>query len=211
LRGLGIGYVFLSSFAFAVMINFLVAMPLSYFSEGATVMAGRGRTGSAGFVQRRTADISHLQKPVTRKFKRLWLVIVVLAAVLPAGFVYASLQYQASISTHGNIVSVGVVFYSDPACSSETSMLDWGTLEPGQKIDVTLYMKSTSNVPVTASMSVGNFVPASGGTYLACTWNYGGASVSPGQILPVVFTLSVATTVTGITAFSFDISVTTTG
>jgi hypothetical protein len=69
-------------------------------------------------------------------------------------------------------------------------------------------MKSTSSVSVTVSLAVGNFVPASGGGYLACTWNYNGASISPGKLVPVVFTLSVANTVTGITAFSFDISVT---
>jgi len=62
-------------------------------------------------------------------------------------------------------------------------------------------------VPVTLSMAVGNFNPASGSGYLACTWNYSGATLSSGQIIPVVFTLQVASTITGITAFSFDIGV----
>lgn len=67
-------------------------------------------------------------------------------------------------------------------------------------------MKSTSNVPVSVSMAVGNFNPPSGSTYLACTWNYSG-TIIPGQLVPVVFTLAAANTITGITAFSFDISV----
>jgi hypothetical protein len=53
---------------------------------------------------------------------------------------------------------------------------------------------------------VGNFNPASGSTYLACTWNCNG-SLSPGQVVPVVFTLVVSNTITGISAFSFDVSV----
>jgi hypothetical protein len=69
-------------------------------------------------------------------------------------------------------------------------------------------MKSTSSVSVTVSLAVGNFVPASGIGYLVCTWDYSGASVAPNELVPVVFILSVANTVTGITAFSFDISVT---
>ena len=209
LRGLGSGYVLLSSFAFGVMVNFFVAKPLVYFStyfSKASFMVGRGRTVSSGFWQRRAADVSQLRQPVKWKFRRLWLVVIVLAIILPVSFVFASLQYQATISTHGNIKAVGVQFYTDSAGLSATSQIDWGTLEPGQTVTVTLYMKSTSSVPVTVSMAVGNFVPASGSGYLACTWNYNG-TISPGQLVPVVFTLVVATTVTGITAFSFDISV----
>ena len=207
LHGLGSGYVLSSSFAFSVMVNFFVAKPLAYFSERATFTVGRGRTMVGGFWRRRTADLSRLQQPVTRKFRRLWFVIIVLAALVPVSFVLASLQFQATINTHGNIMAIGVAFYSDSAGLTATSQINWGTLEPGQTVNVTLYMKSTSNVPVTVSMAVGNFVPASGSGYLACTWNFSGA-ISPGQLVPVVFTLVVATTVTGITAFSFDVSVT---
>jgi hypothetical protein len=213
LRGLGSGYVLLSSFAFGVMVNFFVAKPLTYFStyfSKASFMVGRGRTVSSSFWQRRAADVSQLRQPVKWKFRRLWLVVIALAILLPASFVFASLQYQATISTHGNIKAVGVQFYTDSAGLTATSQIDWGTLEPGQTVTVALYMKSTSSVPVTVSMAVGNFVPASGSGYLACTWNYNG-TISPGQIVPVVFTLVVATTVTGITAFSFDISVVGTG
>jgi hypothetical protein len=210
LRGLGSGYVLLSSFTFSVMVNFFVAKPLAYFSNKTPFMVGRGRTATAGFWQRRAADVSQLRQPVKWKFRRLWLVVIALAIILPTSFVFASLQYQATISTHGNIMAVGVQFYSDSSGLTATSQINWGTLAPGQTVNVTLYMKSTSNVPVTVSMAVGNFVPASGSGYLACTWNYNG-TISPGQIVPVVFTLVVATTVTGITAFSFDISVVGTG
>jgi hypothetical protein len=208
LRGLGSGYVLLSSFTFSVMVNFFVAKPLAYFSNKTPFMVGRGRTATAGFWQRRAADVSQLRQPVKWKFRRLWLVVIALAILLPASFVFASLQYQATISTKGNIMAVGVQFYSDSAGVSATSQINWGTLAPGQTVNATLYMKSTSNVPVTVSMAVGNFNPASGSGYLACTWNYNGAIISPGQqLVPVTFTLAVATTVTGITAFSFDISV----
>jgi hypothetical protein len=206
LRGLGSGYVLLSSFAFSVMVNFFVAKPLTYFSNKTPFMVGRGRTATAGFWQRRAADVSQLRQPVKWKFRRLWLVVIALAIILPASFVFASLQYQATISTYGNIMAVGVQFYSDSSGLTATSQINWGTLAPGQTVNVTLYMKSTSNVPVTVSMAVGNFVPASGSGYLACTWNYNG-TINPGQLVPVVFTLVVAGTITGITSFSFDISV----
>jgi hypothetical protein len=42
---------------------------------------------------------------------------------------------------------------------------------------------------------------------LACTWNYDGDVLNPGQLVAVTFTLKVASTITDITSFSFDIGV----
>jgi hypothetical protein len=211
LRGLSPGYVLLSSFAFGVMVNFLVAEPLAYYTEKAVFAVGRGSTATQGFWRRRTADLSKLQQPVKRKFRRLWFVIIALVVLVPVLFAFASVQYQATISTKGNIRAVGVQFYTDSAGSTVALQIDWGMLNPGQTVSVTLYCKSTSNVPVTLSMAVGNFNPPSGSSYLACTWNYSGQTLSSGQIIPISFTLQVSSTITGITAFSFDIGVIATG
>ena len=207
LFGLGSGYVVLSSFAFGVMVNFFISRPLAYFTGKASVVAGRGRTGSAGFWGRRAADVSQLKQPVTRKFRKLWIVLIILVVLVPASFAVASIQFQASIGTSGNIKAVGISVYSDPLGTVVATKLDWGMLEPGQKVNSTLYLKNTSNVPVFVSIAVGNFNPASGQTYLACTWNYSGGNLNPGMIVPVTLTLTVASTITGITAFSFDIGV----
>ena len=96
LFGLGSGYIALSSFAFGVMVNFLVAKPLTYFTGKTSFNAGRGRT--AGFWGRRASDLSSLRQPVTRKFRRLWLVLVLLLIIVPAGYAFASLQFQATIT-----------------------------------------------------------------------------------------------------------------
>jgi hypothetical protein len=137
----------------------------------------------------------------------LWFVLVVLAVLVPCGFVVAALQFQASVNTSGNIKAVGISVYSDAAGSVVATKLDWGIVEPGQRVNTTLYLKNNSNVPVTVSFVVGNFNPASGQTYLACTWNYSGGVLNPGVLVPVMFTLTVASTITGITSFSFDIGV----
>jgi hypothetical protein len=212
LFGLGSGYVLLSSFAFGVMVNFFVSKPLSYFTGKSAFMAGRARiSGSAGFWQRRAVDVSQLKQPVTRRFRKLWLVLIVLSVLVPASFAVASIQFQASISTSGNIKAVGISVYSDPLGTVVATKIDWGMLEPGQKVNSTLYLKNTSNVPVFVSLAVGNFNPASGQTYLACTWNYSGGTLNPGVIVPVTLTLTVASTITGITAFSFDLGITGSG
>ena len=208
LFGLGSGYILLSSFAFGLAVNFFVSRPLAYFAGRVMYFAGRGRTsGAAGFMVRRAADVGKLNQPVALKFKKIWLVIIVLALLIPASYAVAAVQFQASVSTQGNIKSVGILFYGNSAGTTLKSTIDWGTIEPGQNVNVTLYMKSTSNVAVSVSMAVGNFVPASGSGYLSCTWSYDGKTLNPGQLVAVVFTLRVASTITDITSFSFDIGV----
>jgi hypothetical protein len=212
LFGLGSGYVLISSFAFGVMVNFFVSSPLAYFSGKSAFMAGRGRTSEvAGFWQRRAADVSQLKQPVTRKFRKLWLVLVVLAVLVPASFAVAAIQFSASIGTKGNIKAVGISVYSDPLGTVVATNVDWGMVEPGQKVNSTLYLKNTSNVPVFVNLAVGNFNPAVGQTYLACTWNYSGGNLNPGVIVGVTLTLNVASTITGISAFSFDLGITGSG
>ncbi len=211
LRGIGSWYVLLSSFSFAVATTLLVSLPLSYFCGRASVTAGRGRTGLVGYIQRRTADLSHLQNPVSKKSKRYWLIVVLLIVIIPVGFVYAAFQYQVTISSHGTIVSREFSFFSDAACTVKVSSIDWGQVGAGEQVSRSLFMKSTLSDSAVASLAVGNFAPASGSSYLACTWNYNGAAISPGQVVPVTFTLTVASTVTGISSFSFDIEVTATG
>jgi hypothetical protein len=207
LHGLGSWYVFLSSFTFAVFSNLLLSLPLAYFCSRASVNAGRGRTGFVGFVARRTADLGQMRNPVSKKSKRYWLLVGLLLALIPSGFVYAAFQYQLTISTHGVIISRDFNFFSDQACTNEVTVIDWGQAGAGDLVTMQLYMKSTLKDPVTASLAVGNFVPASGQAYLACTWNYNGAAVSSGQVVPVTFTLTVANTITGISSFGFDIQV----
>jgi hypothetical protein len=83
-------------------------------------------------------------KPVTRKFRRLWLVVVVLAVLVPCGFVAAALQFQASVNTSGNIKAVGISVYSDSLGTVVATKVDWGMVAPGQTVTATLYLKSTS-------------------------------------------------------------------
>ena len=127
------------------------------------------------------------------------------------GFVYAALQYSVTISTHGIIISREFNFYIDSACASKVSSIDWGTLEPGQQVNRTLYMKSTLVSDVSANLAMRNFEPAVGSSYFALAWDYLGAPIAPGQVVPVMFTLTADSTVTGITSFGFDIEITASG
>ena len=137
------------------------------------------------------------------------LVLIALCSCVVVG-VYAAAQYQALITGTGKIVSVSIGIYSDQACTTPLSTIDWGTLSPGQTKTVTCYIKSTSTIDSTLSMATGNWSPSSGSSYITCSWNRAGYKITAGEVVSATFTLTVSQSITGISSFSFTITVTAT-
>jgi len=117
----------------------------------------------------------------------------------------ASVQTSRTLSNAGTVKAFGVGVYSEPACINSVTSINWGTLEPGQKVNKTVYIKNTSNVPVTLSMITQNWNPSNASNYITCTWNSEGKSLNENQVTPAVLTLSVGNNIAGITDFSFNI------
>jgi hypothetical protein len=121
------------------------------------------------------------------------------------GVVLSSLQTSRTVSNTGTVKAIGVGVYSEYACINPITSINWGTLEPGQAVNRTIYIKNTSNVPVTLSMTTQNWNPSSASNYITCTWDSEGKSLNASQVSPAVLTLSVRSNITGVTDFSFDI------
>ncbi|MGQ9460584.1 MAG: hypothetical protein ACUVRA_05085 [Candidatus Bathyarchaeaceae archaeon] len=121
------------------------------------------------------------------------------------GVALSSLQTSRVLSNTGTVKAIGVGVYSEYACINPVTSINWGTLEPGQTVNKTVYIKNTSNVPVTLSMITQNWNPASASNYITCTWNSEGKSLNANQVTAAVLTLSVRNNITGVTDFSFDI------
>jgi hypothetical protein len=56
-------------------------------------------------------------------------------------------------------------------------------------------------------MNATNWNPSNASDYISLSWDYGGQLVNPGELIPVIFTLSISESVEGITSFSFDITI----
>jgi len=61
---------------------------------------------------------------------------------------------------------------------------------------------------MTLSMRAENWSLPEASSYISLSWDYGGQSISPGEVVPVVLTLSVSDGISGITSFSFDLVIT---
>jgi len=137
------------------------------------------------------------------------LVLIALCSCVVVG-VYAAVQYQISITGTGKIVSLSIEIYSDQACTTKLSTIDWGIFTPGQTKTVTCYLKSTSTIDSTLSMSTGSWSPSSASSYITFSWNRAGYKITPGEVVSATLTLTVSSSITGISAFSFTITITAT-
>jgi len=84
-------------------------------------------------------------------------------------------------------------------------------LEPGSDKTVTVYVRNEGNTVVTLSKVAQNWNPSTASSYMTLNWNYAGQTLSVNQLLQVKLTLVVSPSVSGITNFSFDITITATG
>ncbi len=117
----------------------------------------------------------------------------------------ATVQTNKTISNAGAVKAIGVGVYSDNACSSPLSSIDWGTLEPGANKSVTCYIKNEGNSASVLSIETSNWSPPSVSGYLTLGWDYAGQTLNPGEVVEVTLTLAVSPNIDGITSFSFDI------
>lgn len=112
-----------------------------------------------------------------------------------------------TVSNVGSVKAIGVGVYWDENCTSEVSFIDWGMLEPGSGENVTVYIRNEGNSVASLSMDTSNWIPSNASYYITLSWDYGGVSISPGEVVQVTFTLSVSASIEGVTSFSFDIVV----
>jgi len=133
------------------------------------------------------------------------LAIAVMGLVVSA---MGTLVATHTISSSGSVTAVGVGVYSDSACTNSLSTISWGTLNPGNVTTYTMYVKNTGTMPVTLNMTVGNWSPTSASSYITLTWNQEQYVLQASQVVTAVLTLSVSSSISGVTTFSFNITIT---
>jgi hypothetical protein len=132
-------------------------------------------------------------------------------AVSIFGIVLSSVQTSRTISNAGAVKGMGVGIYWDSACTNRTSSVNWGLLDPGSNKTVTVYVRNEGNAVAALSKAAQNWNPSTASSYMTLNWNYAGQTLSVNQVLQIKLTLVVSSTTSGITNFSFDITITATG
>lgn len=132
---------------------------------------------------------------------------MVLAAMT---IVYAATNVFTLHST-GTVKGIGVGIYWDSGCTNRVTSIDWGLAEPGTIQNKTVYIKNEGNANVTLALQTSNWSPTNATTYISVSWTYNNQTILVNQAIPVTLRLTIASNVTGITTFSFDMLVTAVG
>lgn len=136
------------------------------------------------------------------------LILVVVTLVMTSALVFGLLSASTTISNTGNVKTVGVGVYWDSSCSQEVSLIEWGSLDPGETSSVTVYVRNEGSVAVVLSMTTENWDPTLASSYITLDWDRDDYVLSSGESVQAVLTLSVSSSITGVTSFSFDIVIT---
>ncbi|MBS7631242.1 hypothetical protein KEJ47_06675 [Candidatus Bathyarchaeota archaeon] len=139
------------------------------------------------------------------KYSTVLTFIVIFASIASAMAVTGALTFSRTIGNSGRLKAVNVEVYSDSACTQPLSSIDWGDLEPGSVKERTIYIKNTGNTGLKLSLSTSGWSPSSASNYISLTWNREGVTISSGSTISATLSLSVSSSVSDITTFSFNI------
>jgi len=133
------------------------------------------------------------------------LAIAIMGTIVSAlGAIIAS----KTLSNTGNLNAIGVGIYQDGGCTNALTAIGWGSLEPGVTSEHTIYVKNEGTVALRLNMGVGNWNPVSASNYMTLSWTRENYVLNPGYVISATITLSISSSVTGITNFSFDVTIT---
>ncbi len=140
--------------------------------------------------------------------KATFALVIYVLALSTIGSVMSVMHTNETISNVGSVKAVGVGVYWDSACSNAVSSINWGMLNPGSSKNETIFIRNEGNTTVTLTMTTSNWNPPNASDYLTLNWNYNGQALEVGEVIQVTLTLSVSSSIDGITSFSFDITLT---
>lgn len=97
--------------------------------------------------------------------------------------------------------------YWDAKCMNTVESIDWGTLSPGGKKSIMVYVRNEGESDTVLALNVYGWTPTAASNYLKVEWNYSGTMVKPGHVQAIALLLTVDSGINDITDFSVTIDV----
>lgn len=145
---------------------------------------------------------------LTRRLLATAMIAVAIVGAVTTITAFAVMSNNRSIQSSGTVKAVNVGVYWDSACTNVTSSINWGMLSPGGSTSFTIYVKNEGNVAMKLSLVAQNWNPTNAPSYMTLSWNREGQTVNSGSVLSATLTLSVSSSISGITSFSLNIIIT---
>ena len=133
--------------------------------------------------------------------------ILLCAIALGIFGIASALQSGKVIPNSGSVKGIRVGIYWNSACTNQTSSINWGMVNPGSNKTVTVYVRNEGNTIITLSKTIQSWNPSNASSYMTLNWNYTSQTLSVNQVLTIGLTLSVSSTISGISSFSFSLTI----
>jgi hypothetical protein len=134
-------------------------------------------------------------------------VALILVAIALTATTYGAISVNQSLNTNGSItVTPNLSLYSNSACTTSLSNIDWGTITPGNNQTRTVYVKNTgTGTSLTLSISTNSWTPSTANGPITISWDKQGVRLAPGQSTAAVITLTSSSSIVDVTTFSVQI------
>jgi len=125
--------------------------------------------------------------------------IIAVASTTLVSMMLSYSDYDVYVPSLGTIKTIDVEIYWDPNGENKTETLGWDEIKIEKlswdeikfdPLNTTVYVKSISNFRVTLNIFLTDWDPVEISDYLTISWDYNGTIINPGEIIPVVMTLS---------------------
>ena len=152
-----------------------------------------------------------LAAPISKHVqKKSTLALICILTIVILGTITGNFGSIKSIAYANSVKGIGVGIYWDQACTNKTLSLNWGPVDAGSTKNLTIYVRNEANSAVSLWLSTTNWTPSACSDYMSLNWNYSGQRLKVDEVIPLELTLTVNSTITGITSFSFDTIITVT-
>jgi hypothetical protein len=140
-----------------------------------------------------------------KKPSQFVLITIIAALIVLIVTTTGLLTINQTVSSSGTVTAIKVGVYSDSACTTELTSIDWGMISPGNSVNRTIYLKNTGNAQITLFMTKTNWNPVNADGPITLTWNRENATLNVDQVTSAILTLTLSKSISGITNFSVDI------
>jgi hypothetical protein len=151
-----------------------------------------------------------MQKPLLQKIRKLSVVLVIgiMLTLITAIFVSSATtppQVTQSVSSKGQLTLINIGVYSNSACTSNLTSLDFGSIYSGSTSNITLWIKNVGNSNEIVSLSTNTWSPVSVSQWVTLSWNQTGTVLAQNQVVAANMILTVSASVnSSLSSFTFN-------
>ncbi len=141
--------------------------------------------------------------------RKTTLATVIIVAVVGLLLTVSTIGVLGAPKGSGKVQAVNVGVYSDAACTTSCSAIDWGHIKAGGVVTRIVHVKNLGSTVVSLRLSTSSWNPVKAASLITLSWNVSSSyQLQAGKVVPVLLSLKAAPSTGSLSDFSFNVVVT---